>query len=478
MASPAHLHSILWVSSQLKIKLISLRLIITTLPPSSSNLSSAEELIAIRSPKPFIFGVATASYQIEGAYDKEGRGPSVWDEFTHRDPSPIVDKSTGDVAADSYHNMERDLQLLSQLGVQAYRFSISWSRILPQGDATQINELGVQYYNKLINHLLDLNITPFVTLFHWDTPLALQQKFGGFTNRLIVDYFEDYARVLFQRFGDRVKNWITFNEPNEFCGSGYGSAQSAPAVNFKGYGDYLCMHNVILGHARVYRMYEREFKSGQKGEIGITLNNRFAFPEEEGDPNDSVNRFMTFTLGWKMDPLFDQPFHGYPEEMKLQIAENSKSEGRSRSRLPEFSAKDQELFTSKVVDFLGLNYYTSRIVSPGKYSPDASASYEKDLNVTLSINSEWIRAKSTWLYSVPEGLYRLLMWIKDRYQGPKIYITENGWSDEGELRDIDRVNYLQDHLKSIQRAAVEGVDVRGYFHWSLIDNFEWERGYT
>lgn len=437
---------------------------------------SAVEIINASEPKPFIFGVATASYQIEGAFDEGGRGLSVWDEFSHRDPSPIIDKSNGDVAADSYHSLDRDLQLLSQLGVQAYRFSISWSRILPNGDPTQVNEAGVQYYNNVINRLLEEKITPFVTMFHWDTPLTLQTQFGGFTNRLIVDYFEDYAKVLFEKFGDRVKNWITFNEPNEFCRSGYGSHTAAPGVNYKGFGDYLCMHHVILGHARVYRMYQKDFIDDQRGEIGITLNNRFAF--QEGGATEMVDRFMTFTLGWKMDPLFDRPFHGYPEEMKKQIQENSEAEGRSRSRLPEFTAEDQELFQDKVVDFLGLNYYTSRIVSPGKYSPTASSSYEKDMNVTLTHDPQWVRAKSSWLYSVPEGLYRLLLWIRGRYNSPKIYITENGWSDEGEIRDLDRANYLQDHLKAIRRAVSQGVDVQGYFHWSLIDNFEWERGYT
>lgn len=312
-------------------------------------------------------------------------------------------------------------------------------------------------------------------MFHWDTPLELQKQLGGFTNKVFLDYFVDYARVLFTRFGDRVKHWITFNEPNEFCASGYGGDTDAPGVNLKGVGDYLCMHHVILGQAMVYKMYQKEFQSVQRGEIGITLNNRFAF----GEDVDLVHRFMNFTLGWKMDPIFNRPFHGYPAEVKRQIAENSKAEGRKRSRLPEFTKEEvEELFQDKIVDFLALNYYTSRIVSPGQYSPDAAASYDKDMNLTLSVDSQWIRAKSPWLYAVPEGLYRLLLWIKERYNSPKIFITENGWSDEGEVKDVDRVNYLKDHLKAIQKAKEEGVDVQGYFHWSLIDNFEWEQGYT
>lgn len=425
---------------------------------------------------PFLFGVATASYQVEGAFDEDGRGLSVWDEFTYRDPSPIFDKSNGDIASDSYHQLDRDLELIRSLGVQTYRFSISWSRILPTGEANHINEAGVAYYNRLINGLLAMKVIPFVTMFHWDTPLTLQRQFGGFANKVIVHYFEDYAKVLFQQFGDRVKNWMTFNEPNVFCGDGYGSDTAAPGMNFRGVGDYLCMHHVILSHALVYHMYQREFKDDQNGAIGITLNNRFAF--KKGNGSEVIDRFMTFTLGWKMDPLFDRPFHGYPEDMNAQIKRNSDAEGRSHSRLPEFAADEEELFQGKVVDFLGLNYYTSRIVSPGLYSPDAAPSYDKDLNVTVSVDSEWIRAKSSWLYSVPEGLYHLLLWIKQRYNSPLIYITENGWSDEGETNDLDRVNYLEDHLIAVKRAVTEGVDVRGYFHWSLMDNFEWERGYS
>lgn len=439
----------------------------------TNSLTLGQSIVTGPKPDSFIFGVATASYQIEGAVNEDNRGPSVWDEFTHRNPSPIFDKSNGDVAADSYHNLDRDFALLEELGVRAYRFSISWSRILPNGDPNQVNQAGIDYYDRLINGLLQRNITPFVTMFHWDTPLALQTQFSGFMDRRIVNSFVTYACVLFNKYGDRVKHWITFNEPNEFCGNGYGGSSAAPGMNLSGVGDYLCMHHVILAHAKTYRMYQQMFKERQRGEIGITLNNRFVF----GNNSDLVDRFMTFTLGWKMDPLFKKPFHGYPQEMKAQIEENSKAEMRSSSRLPEFTDEDREMFNESVVDFLGLNYYTSRIVSAGHYSPDSPASYDKDLNITLSVSSEWIRAKSQWLYSVPEGLTQLLMWIKEKYDNPKIYITENGWSDEGELRDIDRVRYLTKHLMAVQQALVNGVNVQGYFHWSLFDNFEWERGY-
>lgn len=388
-----------------------------------------------------------------------------------------MDKSTGDVAADSYHNLQRDLQLLQDLGVHAYRFSISWSRILPDGEPRHVNDKGVAYYNQLIDGLRQRNITPFVTMFHWDTPETLQRQFGGFANPLIQTYFRDYARVLFEKFGDRVSHWITFNEPTEFCGNGYGDNTEAPAMDYKGFGCYLCMHHVILSHAQVYRMYQRDFKKQQQGEIGITLNDRWAFPlVSEYQP--LVDRHMIFTLAWQMDPLFLRPFQGYPEEMRRQVDVNSRTEKHTHSRLPEFTDEERELFKDPVVDFLGLNYYTSRMVSPGMYSPDAEGSVWKDLNLTFTTRPEWIRAKSPWLYAVPEGLFHLLVWIKDRYQSPKIYITENGWSDEGKTRDIDREKYLRDHLVSVQMAILQGVDVQGYFHWSLMDNFEWTSGYT
>lgn len=423
--------------------------------------------------------MATAAYQIEGAYAQDGRGLSVWDEFSHRDPSPIVDKSTGDVAADSYHNLDRDLRMLEELGVDSYRFSISWSRILPKGDPMKINPLGIQYYSNLIDQLIQRKIVPFVTMFHWDSPLALQ-NIGSWTNPLMADYFVDYARVLFRHFGDRVKNWITFNEPNEFCGNGYGGNTAAPGVDIPGQGDYACMHNVLISHARVYKMFRNEFSERQRGEIGITLNNRFVYEDRNTFPQeDFVGRYMNFTLGWKMDPLFDRPFHGYPAEMVDQVEMNSRAEGRSRSRLPKFTEEEaRDLFNGKIVDFLGLNYYTSRIVSKGTHSPNDPASYAKDLNLTMSADPSWTRAKSEWLYLVPQGLSDLLRYIKDRYNNPKVYITENGWSDDGELTDTKRVDYLRSHLKEVKRSRDEGSNVQGYFHWSLMDNFEWERGYT
>lgn len=400
---------------------------------------------------------------------------SVWDEFVHRVPSRIKDKSTGDIAADSYHQLERDIALLELLGVHAYRFSISWSRILPKGDSARVNEKGVQYYDKLINLLISKNIVPFVTMYHWDSPQELQ-RIGGWSNKLMADYFVDYARILFQRFGDRVRNWITFNEPTEFCGSGYGDYVAAPAMNLQGFGGYICMHNIIVAHAKVYQMYQRDFHADQRGEIGITLNNDFVF--QRGNGTEFVDRFMAFTLGWQMDPIFAKPFHGYPELMRQEIQTNSDAEKRSRSRLPEFTTDEIDLLKGKTVDFLGLNYYTSRIVERGHFHREESPYYWKDVNLTIFADSKWKRAKSDWLYFVPEGLHHLLVWIKRHYDSPKIYITENGWSDDGEIVDQERINYLREHLKSIQKAKVDGVDVRGYFHWSLMDNFEWDKGYT
>lgn len=232
----------------------------------------------------FIFGVATASYQVEGAwnisgklnlikfifpfqfslYSLLGKGENIWDRLTHSNPTYIVDKSNGDIACDTYHNTVKDVQLLKELGVDVYRFSLSWSRILPTGYSYKINPDGLRYYNELIDELVRNNIKPFVTLYHWDLPQPLQEL-GGWTNRLVVDYFLDYADLVFKNFGDRVEYWITINEPNLICEFGYALGAFAPAYTQEGIADYLCGHNVLLAHAQAYKLYQSKYKAKQNG---------------------------------------------------------------------------------------------------------------------------------------------------------------------------------------------------------------------
>lgn len=231
-------------------------------------------------PSYFKFGSASASYQIEGAWKRDGKSPNIWDEFTHNFPDKIQNGDNGDDAANSYDFYKRDVQMLKEAGMDFYRFSISWSRVLPNGDTSLLNELGLQYYDNLINELLLNNIEPMITIYHWDLPQALQEL-GGMTNPIIVDYFEAYADVLFKRYADRVQVWTTFNEPIIICDNGYGSGVFAPGIHSPGVGVYLCTHHLLLANARIYDLYQRKYKTVRPdGKVGIVLNCGYSWPQD------------------------------------------------------------------------------------------------------------------------------------------------------------------------------------------------------
>lgn len=221
-------------------------------------------------PDDFLLGVATAAYSVEGAWNEDGKGANIWDNLTHLHSDLIADGRNGDVACDSYHKINEDVALLQNLNVDHYRFSLSWSRILPKGYAHSVNLAGVEYYKKLINALIAKGITPIVTLYHWDLPQGIQDM-GGWANEVISDYFEDYARIVFEIFGNKVKHWITFNDPHTICFKGYGTTEFAPALNSTGFGDYLCTYTILKSHARVYRLYNDTFKSKQHGKCQFTI---------------------------------------------------------------------------------------------------------------------------------------------------------------------------------------------------------------
>lgn len=244
-------------------------------------------------PEDFKFGVSTAAYQVEGGWNADGRGPSIWDTFTHQHPEMIDDHSNGDIGPDSYHLFNKDLEALKELKVDFYRFSISWSRILPEGDITVINTAGIDYYNHVINELLSNGIQPLVTMYHYDLPEALN-LYGGFTNPLILQFFRDYARLLFENYGDRVKHWITFNEPFEYCNQGYAQGNYPPMGKAAGIADYLCMDLTLKAHASVYRMYERDYKAKQNGKISITIDSRYHYSRTNNE--SLVDRAMEYQV--------------------------------------------------------------------------------------------------------------------------------------------------------------------------------------
>ncbi|KAF2897348.1 hypothetical protein ILUMI_08827 [Ignelater luminosus] len=428
-------------------------------------------------PDDFLFGTATASYQIEGAWNLSGKGENVWDRFTHTSPELIIDRSNGDVACDSYHKYEDDVVLLKKMGVQFYRFSLSWSRILPQGFAYKINPDGIRYYNNLINLLIKNNIIPLVTIFHWDTPQPLEDL-GGFTNELMTDWFEDYARVVFENFGDRVKLWLTFNEPKQICLQGYGRNRNAPGYNSSGIGDYLCGHNLIKAHAKVYHLYDKEFRSKQNGNVSITIDLEWMEPGTNSTADrEAAERSLAFSFGWYADPIF-HPNGDYPEIMRKLVSERSKREGFRRSRLPQFTKEEVE-YIKGTYDFLGLNHYTTFLGKDiSEILTDGKPSVEKDSRTVTWQDPSWTASTSGWLKVVPWGFTKSLIWLNNRYQNVPIYITENGVSDHGEIDDQGRINYYKHYLSALLDAIHDhNVSVKAYTAWSLLDNFEWRDGY-
>ncbi|PYI23035.1 glycoside hydrolase [Aspergillus violaceofuscus CBS 115571] len=437
-------------------------------------------------PKDFLWGFATASYQIEGAVAEDGRGPSIWDTFC-KIPGKIADGSNGDVACDSYHRVDEDIALLKQCGAKAYRFSISWSRIIPLGGRNDpINQKGLDHYSAFIDALHAAGIVPLVTLYHWDLPDALDQRYGGLLNKeeFVAD-FTRYARVLFEAFGARVRHWITFNEP--WCSAvlGYNVGQFAPgrtsdrAKSRVGDGarePWIVGHNLLVAHGAAVKVYREEFKGRDGGEIGITLNGDWAEPWDPANPADveACTRKIEFAISWFADPIY----HGkYPDSMVRQLGD----------RLPAWTAEDRALVHGSN-DFYGMNHYCANYIRAKTGAPDPTDT-AGNLEILLQNKAgEWIgpETQSAWLRPCALGFRKLLKWLSDRYGQPKIYVTENGTSLKGEndlpvdqlLRDEFRVQYFRDYIAAMADAyTLDGVDVRAYMAWSLMDNFEWAEGY-
>lgn len=407
-------------------------------------------------PAGFEWGVATASYQIEGGWNVDGKGESIWDRFSHT-PGRICDNSTGDLSCDFYHRYEDDIRMVKELGIKVYRFSVSWPRIFPDGTG-MVNEAGILFYRKVLQALRQNNIKSALTLYHWDLPQKLQDR-GGWANRDIVGWFEAYAKVLYERLGDLVDYWITLNEP--FCTSmiGYWYGEHAP-----GYHDYSmalsAVHNLLLCHGTAVREYR---KTGLTADIGVTLNMNISYPL---DPQCACDEEAAKRNQLQSNNLFGDPiFWGkYPEELFFYLKEKG-------IILPEIKKGDMELISQKI-DFLGLNtYFTDHVKSDKNVWP---------LECRV-VKTGKPHTDAGWELN-PIGMYDILKWAYSRYQPQKIIITENGaagndWVNlEGKVIDPNRIDYINRYLIQVHRAIQEGVPVQGYYVWCFCDNFEWAWG--
>ena len=406
-----------------------------------------------RFPDGFRWGTATAAYQIEGAHDADGKGPSIWDTFSHL-PGRIETGEDGDVACDHYHRYREDVGLIADIGLNAYRFSTSWPRVLPSGTGTA-NPKGLDFYSRLVDVLLENRITPFITLYHWDLPQALQDR-GGWGNREIAGWFGDYAALMGRTLGDRVQHWITFNEPFAFIVIGHIWGMHAPGLKDPALA-FQSSHHMNLAHGEAVRALRATVPASV---VGITQVSMPAYPASDSEADRlAAWRFDGFVNRWYWEP----PLLGtYPADIVERLG----------SIAPHIEPGDLERLAPPI-DFFGHNSYSRAVVRDDPESALIGAKQIKTDNPKTAMGWE--------IY--PDHLYDALTRINRDYGAPDIYITENGAAFEdqvvnGQVDDPQRTDYLRTHLAACQRAIRDGVKLRGYFCWSLLDNFEWAYGYS
>ncbi|XP_069791237.1 lactase/phlorizin hydrolase-like [Narcine bancroftii] len=422
-------------------------------------------------PEEFGWGVSTSAYQIEGGWNADGKGPSIWDTFTHN-----LTIQNGDIACDSYNKIDEDLYMLRALRVKNYHFSISWPRIFPNGSIESLNLLGVEYYNKLIDSLIASNITPMVTLYHWDLPQALQD-IGGWENEELINLFNEYADYCFTTFGERVKFWITFSDPSVFSWEGYGTGAFPPSLKKPGNLPYIVAHTLLKAHAKVFHTYDDKYRSTQKGLISISLNADWVVPKTN-DLRDvaAADRYMQFTLGWFAHPIFKNG--DYPDAMKWQVGNKSELQHLSTSRLPQFTEQEKNYIRGSA-DVFCLNTYTTKIISH-KINKLKTFSYEYDRDTAETFDPSWPTSSAKNYRAVAWGLRGLVNWIKEEYNNPSIYITGNGVATKysSSVDDTDRVFYYKTYINEALKAySLDHVNLKGYAARSLMDSFEWVNGY-
>ncbi|XP_074248863.1 lactase-like protein isoform X2 [Saimiri boliviensis] len=444
-----------WVTTLLWMLLLVLRL-------GAVRMGSPEEDSFYYGTFPFGFswGVGSSAYQTEGAWDQDGKGPSIWDAFTHSGKGKVLGNETADVACDGYHKVQEDIILLRELHVSHYRFSLSWPRLLPTGVRDEkVNKKGIKFYSDLIDALLSSNVTPIVTLHHWDLPQLLQVKYGGWQNVSMANYFRDYANLCFEAFGDRVKHWITFSDPRAMAEKGYETGHHAPGLKLRGTGLYKAAHHIIKAHAQAWHSYNTTWRSKQQGLVGISLNCDWGEPLDISNPKDTeaAERYLQFCLGWFANPVYAGD---YPQVMKdyielVKAGRKSAEQGLEMSRLPVFSLQEKS-YIKGTSDFLGLGHFTTRYITERNYPSRQGPSYQNDRDLMELVDPNWPDLGSKWLYSVPWGFRRLLNFAQTQYGNPPIYVMENGASQKfhcTQLCDEWRIQYLKGYINEMLKGG-------------------------
>ena len=432
---------------------------------STQRLADTTRVTGACFPEGFLWGAATAAYQIEGAVHQDGRGASIWDTFCHT-PGRIFHGDTGDIADDHYNHLATDLRLMADLGLKAYRFSVAWPRIQPSGRGPA-NQRGLDFYRRLVDGLQQLSITPVVTLYHWDLPQALELE-GGWTSRQVVDRFAEYAGIVFDALGDRVPLWITLNEPWVSAWLGYGTGVHAPGIADRGKA-LAATHHLLLAHGRAIQAMRARGRAGAR--FGIALSLSPVRPATAG----AMDVEAAHRVDGQVNRLFLDPiFHGrYPED----VVARHETVGVDLRR-------DDDLATiATPVDFLGVNYYSCQTVAASTVEQGEPGGRLADLGV-VAVTPPGVQTTAMGWGIEPDGLRHLLITLDRQYTKVPLYITENGaafhdYTDpEGGIDDVERIDFLESHLHAAHRSLEAGVNLKGYFVWSLLDNFEWAHGYS
>jgi beta-glucosidase len=408
----------------------------------------------------FVWGGASASYQVEGAVNEDGRLPSVWDMFC-KEPGRILNNASGDTACDHYHRYQEDVDIMKELGYRAYRFSIAWPRVIPEGSGA-VNGKGLDFYDRLVDSLLKAGITPYATLFHWDYPYALFRR-GGWMNPQSSQWFADYVSAVAKRLGDRLKHYFTFNEPQCFIGLSFDETEHAPGIHFPIWDTLLMAHNVLLAHGRAVQALRA---LAPDAKIGWAPTASAHYPATDSPMDREAARKAYFALEdrtfWCVALWNDPVFLGkYPDELFSKHGQY----------MPKIGPDDMKIISEKL-DFLGQNVYNGAPVRC-----DGKGGYEY-----VQRNQGYSFTGAKWPVT-PESLYWAPTFLWERYKTP-IYITENGLSChdvvslDGKVHDPNRIDFLHRYLLCLRKAAEDGADIRGYFHWCVTDNFEWAKGYT